>query len=154
MLIIHLYLEIILNKKESGGLKKLKNTIKLKSKQFKDFSMKKEDLNQAKDFQTTKSFNALSLIDKAMKKDFNIKARESKHHHWKSKDLSQKLGVTIPVYKLTDQIRQKKKDILNNNKYQNFSQNSWKNNRHIDLNIQGKKSINKSHIKPPLSMMD
>ena len=35
-------------KKESGGLMKLKNTIKLKSKQFKDFSMNRKQTGSKK----------------------------------------------------------------------------------------------------------
>ncbi|CAI2364574.1 unnamed protein product [Moneuplotes crassus] len=91
----------VMSKHESGGLKKLKNTIKLKSKHFKDFPSAKDKItDKKKDFKTAKSFNALDLIDKCVKKDIQLKTVNS--NNTKDRSLSQKLGVKIPIYKLSE----------------------------------------------------
>jgi len=53
-----------------------------------------------------------------LNKDAKPKATEETIFDWKSNALSKKLGINIPVYKLTDKAKFKRKDIIDNMKYQ------------------------------------
>lgn len=79
--------------KESGGIKAIKNTIKLKSKQF---SVKRSIIE--------KSFNALEMINQWIKnREFHDTVGLNYWDPISNKtSLSWKLGINIPVYHLSD----------------------------------------------------
>ena len=81
------------NNKESGGIKAIKNTIKLKSKQF---SVKRSIIE--------KSFNAIEMINDWIKsKDIQSTSGTNYCDPLTNKaSLSWKLGINIPVYHLSD----------------------------------------------------
>ncbi|CAI2362041.1 unnamed protein product [Moneuplotes crassus] len=141
-------------KRESGGMKKLKNTMRLKSKQFKDFPKAKEKSDANKnDFKTTKSFNALALIDKCIKKNSKINNSEKQRHHDRS--LSQKFGINIPIYKLSEKNSSIFKQTKQPTQFQSQSMNSRKHSKRYSqrpTKLEG--NTYDSHSKPPLKCIE
>lgn len=81
-------------------MKKLKNTIKLKSKQFKDFSIKRSKLER--------SINAMAIIDHSINRKIGQSVAPSGHVETlaKEENLANKFGINIPVYHLSDKGKQ------------------------------------------------